>query len=414
MSSAPLRLFDATGVEIEYMLVDRETLAVLPQADRVLEAAAGEVVSEVEMGELAWSNELVLHVIELKTNGPARSLDDLLEPFERDVRRVNEILAQNGGRLMPTAMHPLMDPILDTRLWPHEHRAIYEAYDRIFDCKGHGWSNLQSLHVNLPFDGDDEFGRLHAAIRLVLPLLPALAASSPLVEGRFTKSLDNRLEFYRTNSQRMPSIAGSLVPEPVFSRAAYTRHILEPMYRDIAPHDPGGVLRDEFLNARGAIARFGRGSIEIRLIDVQECPRADLAVVLLVVGALRMLVDEDFSSFEHQQSFGEEDLAGLLRRTMAEGEHAPVHDREYLRALGVTQHATMRAGEIWQHLLEEVFALAGAPDESWRDILEEMLEQGTLASRIRDSLPEEPRREDILEVYTRLCDCLEEDELFRV
>ena len=69
-----LGLFEGYGVEIEYMLVDRETLVVLPQADRVLEVAAGEVVSEVEMGELAWSNELVLHVIELKTNGPARSL----------------------------------------------------------------------------------------------------------------------------------------------------------------------------------------------------------------------------------------------------------------------------------------------------------------------------------------------------
>ena len=36
--------------------------------------------------------------------------------------------------------------------------------------------------LNLPFSSDEEFGRLHAAIRLLLPLLPALAASSPLVE----------------------------------------------------------------------------------------------------------------------------------------------------------------------------------------------------------------------------------------
>ena len=34
-------LFSAFGIEIEYMIVDRETLSVLPVADKVLAAAAG-------------------------------------------------------------------------------------------------------------------------------------------------------------------------------------------------------------------------------------------------------------------------------------------------------------------------------------------------------------------------------------
>ena len=42
---APMHLFDAYGVELEYMLVDRETLAVAPICDRVLAAEAGEPVS---------------------------------------------------------------------------------------------------------------------------------------------------------------------------------------------------------------------------------------------------------------------------------------------------------------------------------------------------------------------------------
>jgi hypothetical protein len=62
-------LFEVTGIEIEYMIVDRETLAVRPIADLVLGADG-----ELELGSIACSNELVLHVIELKTNGPgARS-----------------------------------------------------------------------------------------------------------------------------------------------------------------------------------------------------------------------------------------------------------------------------------------------------------------------------------------------------
>src|SRR5690606_7705226 len=115
-----------------------------------------------------------------------------------------KILAPMGAMLMPTAMHPWFDPATETRLWPHEYSPVYETYNRIFGCQGHGWSNLQSMHVNLPFANDEEFARLHAAIRLALPILPALAASSPLVEGRVTGLADSRLDFYRFNSRRLP------------------------------------------------------------------------------------------------------------------------------------------------------------------------------------------------------------------
>ncbi len=60
----------------------------------------------------------------------------------------------------------------------------------------------------------------------MLPLLPGLAASSPLVEGRPTGLADNRLEFYRHNQRRLPELAGRIVPEPVYTRADYEREIL--------------------------------------------------------------------------------------------------------------------------------------------------------------------------------------------
>ena len=88
---------------------------------------------------------------------------------------------------MPSGMHPWMQPARETRLWPHESGPIHRAYDALFDCRRHGWANLQSMHVNLPFGEDltpdGEFARLHAAVRLVLPLLPALAASTPHHNG---------------------------------------------------------------------------------------------------------------------------------------------------------------------------------------------------------------------------------------
>src|SRR5690606_7503875 len=150
--SQPLHLFDAYGVELEYMLVDRRTLAVAPIVDRVLAAEAGEPVTELERGPIGWSNELAAHVLELKTAGPTTRLDaDKAAEFTRDLRRVDELAAAHGARVLPTAMHPLMDPARETTLWSHEGRPIYAAYDRIFGCSGHGWSNLQSCHLNLPF-----------------------------------------------------------------------------------------------------------------------------------------------------------------------------------------------------------------------------------------------------------------------
>src|SRR5678815_2316755 len=73
----PLRLFDAYGIEVEYMLVDGERLDVAPAADQLLESVAGEHTDEFENDTIAWNNELALHVIEFKCNGPRRSLSGL-------------------------------------------------------------------------------------------------------------------------------------------------------------------------------------------------------------------------------------------------------------------------------------------------------------------------------------------------
>ena len=329
-----LGLFEGFGIELEYMIVDAETLDVRPIADRVIEAEHGSVENEIERGPMAWSNELARHVIELKTNGPAPRLSGLAEGFAGEVERIDALLAPLGARLMPTAMHPWMDPTREFRIWPHGGRQIYEAFDRIFDCRGHGWANLQSAHLNLPFANDEEFGRLHAAVRAILPLLPALAASSPFVEGRHPGILDARLDVYRTNARRVPSVTGQVIPEPVFTRSGYEA-LLETIYADLAPLDPAGTLRHEWVNARGCIARFDRMALEIRLLDVQECPRADLAIAAAVSSTARALCDPAPAHQARLRSLETRRLAQLLARTTAEAESAKVDDREYLLALGL-------------------------------------------------------------------------------
>jgi gamma-glutamyl:cysteine ligase YbdK (ATP-grasp superfamily) len=408
MSSArPLGLFEGFGIELEYMIVDRCSLAVLPISDKVLEEAGGELIGEVEMGALSWSNELVLHVIELKTNGPAPKLAGLAESFAADVRRINALLEPLGGRLMPGAMHPWMDPGREMRLWPHDDGPIYQAYDRIFGCRGHGWANLQSMHVNLPFAGDAEFARLHSAIRLVLPLLPALAASSPVMDGRTTGLLDNRLEVYRHNQRRIPSIAAQVIPELVFSRAEYEERILRPMYRDIAAHDPQGVLQCEWLNSRGAIARFERSAIEIRVLDVQECPRADLAVASLVVAVVQALTEERWSTLAGQQRWPVPALERILLAAIRQGEDAVIEDEDYLELFGFSG-GSCRAADLWRQLAEAVLK----PEDEHRPALETIFEKGTLARRLLAALGENPGPGRLRETYGRLCDCLENGEMF--
>jgi gamma-glutamyl:cysteine ligase YbdK (ATP-grasp superfamily) len=434
----PLALWEGVGVEIEMMIVDAATLDVRPVADRLMGAAADVPgAAEVDRGVIAWSNELALHVLELKTNGPARTLDGLAAAFQDNVIEAEERLAELGCRLMPGGMHPWMDPEAELRLWPHEYTEVYRTFDRIFSCRGHGWANVQSTHVNLPFRGDDEFARLHEAVRLMLPLTPALAASSPFLDRAPGPALDNRLRAYRDNARRVPSVTGRVVPERVSSRTAYRTEILERIYRDLEPHDPEGVLRDEWVNARGAIARFGRGSIEIRLLDAQECPQADLAVAAAVVGAVRWLVEGPLSA-AGPPDVSHDALVDLLERTMVQGGATPVTDERYLDVLGLSGAGPLDARDVWRHLI----AAAGVgqrPDDAWAaGPLDTILHEGTLAERLRlaaglsarpaprstnvahaaqaaGSVAEAPESVDrgrLREVYGALCTCLRRGTMF--
>ena len=414
-----LGLFEAFGVELEYMIVDQHSLNVCPVTDRLIQAECGHIESEINLGRLSWSNELALHVVELKTSSPEAALCGLADEFHQHVQRINQHLAvlQPTARLMPSAMHPWMDPDREMQLWPHDYSVVYEAYNRIFDCRGHGWANLQSVHLNLPFDGDDQFGRLHAAIRLILPLLPGLAASSPVMNGQLTGLLDNRLQVYQSNSARIPSLAGRVIPEPVFTEEQYRQQIFQRMYDDIAPLDPDGVLQDEFLNSRGAIARFDRGSIEIRVIDIQECPAADLAILQTTVAVLKALCNEQWSTIHQQQQVAVQPLYQIFADSIRDANHAVIRDASYLSLFGYSDtQATV--GQLWHHL---VHTTSPSLDAGSTHALDVILQQGPLARRLQQRLqPEAARAAKDLSVessvmrstYQRLCECLQHNEVF--
>ena len=402
-----LHLFEGYGIEIEYMLVSIDDLAIMPASDRVLEALAGEVTNEAEVDAAAWSNELVLHVMELKNVDPVGTIAPLGDVFSGHVRRMNALLEPMGAMLMPGAMHPFMRPRDDTRLWPHEGREIYEAFDRVFDCRRHGWANLQSAQLNLSFGNDEEFGRLHAATRVLLPILAALAASSPVVEGELTTLASTRLEVYRTSGQKLPSVSGAVIPEAVFNQEEYEQRIYEKMYRELAPHDPEGTLRHPWLNARGAIPKFDKGALEIRVVDAQECPAADVAIAAATATVLKALVSETFADYGHQCSWETAALVEIFLATLRDAESAAIRNLDYLRLFGYPDRSGT-ANEVWLYLVETLSDAEGLDSPHLRLILEE----GPLSRRIVRALGKDPGREEIAAVYRTLCENLEGGESF--
>ena len=400
-------LFEVYGIELEYMLVSTDTFKVTPIVDLLLTKKNGSLTSDIENGKIAWSNELVAHVLELKTNGPTNDLNNLSENFHANVVEINELLKEFKVQLMPTASHPLMNPDTDTQLWKHSYSEVYALYNRIFNCKGHGWSNVQSTHINLPFFNDGEFEKLHAAVRIILPLIPGLCASSPILEGKNTGFKDTRLEYYKTNQKEIPEMTGKVIPENVFTKKDYHQTIFEPIQKAIKPFDTENILDHHFLNSRGAISRFDRNAIEIRLIDIQECPKADVAVCVLIIEVLKLLVNESVVSLEHQKKWEKEPLFDILNDAIKNGENSVITNLDYLQLFGLKEATNQQ--NVWKHLFNLV---KGTVNESHLEALNTILTQGTLATRILKAIDTDFSEANIKKVYTVLSVCLQKNEVF--
>jgi len=401
-------LFEVFGIELEYMLVRNSDIKVAPIVDQLMVAKSGAITSDIANGKIEWSNELVAHVVELKTNGPTDDLEDLDELFSENINEINKLLEPLDAKLWPTASHPLMHPDTEMKLWLHNYSKIYALYNRIFDCRGHGWSNVQSMHINLPFFNDVEFEKLHAAIRVLLPIIPALSASSPIFEGEATGFKDARLNVYKTNQKEIPEMAGKVIPEQVFTKKDYYRDIFEPINKAIKPHDVENILDHHFLNSRGAIARFDRNAIEIRVIDIQECPKADISIAILIIEVLKLMVSEELVSCQDQKSWHEDELFAIFNNVIKDAETTVITDLRYLNLFDIEEECT--AGEIWKKLYKRQQENISVKHQK---TIEFLLENGSLSTRILEAVGDDFSEGHLKEVYNRLGTCLAENKLFK-
>lgn len=398
-------LFSVLGLEIEYMLVDRNTLAVQPKSDEILKDLAGHLTNEVELGDIAISNELVMHVIELKNNGPQPINAPIAEHFQKAIQQLQPLLETRQLQLLPTGAHPWMNPLTETVRWPHGDKSIYQQYDTIFNCQGHGWSNLQSMHINLPFANDLEFKQLHNTIRLILPLIPALAASTPILDGQPTGLLDSRLNFYEKNQARIPAITGQMIPEFISSPAEYQLAILEPMYQAIRPFDTQGLLQFEWLNSRAAIPKFNYNAIEIRIVDSQECVSADMAIAEAI---FHILKDWSQSSQHLDEPMAIEPLKRIYDQAIHQGLDVLVDEVQLLEQWQLPARS-ISLRDAWSLLIERVSPSLSAHTQN---ILESILKHGNLSQRILQACHNDYSRSQLTKVYQQLSDCLLTNQFF--
>ena len=415
LAAQPYRAFEVCGLELEYALVDRD-LNRAPLAESALALLGGRPTSEVQLGAAGFTNEIVDHVLEVRTDIPLPGLVETEAVLVEALRRVGALLASRhgGARLLPTAMHPWLDP-RQAQLWKRSSRRVYETYARLFDTESHGWRNVQSCHVNLPLGTDAEAVALVNACALLVPYLPALAASSPMLEGELGPAVCNRLAHILTHQLKVPASQGELVPEYCESLAGYRRDIFGPMFAAIDALPDSKAIRGEFLNARAAVIKFSRQSLEVRVLDTQECVKLDVAIASFVRWSLAWLAGELQSGRLALPKHAL--LVKDLHATVQHGSQARVH-APYLDDLPRDEAGLSSVADLLRALLTRARTRVTPAEAPYMDLIASVIESGSLSERIAARLRPHQGNEDAFteaarRTYIELADCLLDNEPWR-
>jgi carboxylate-amine ligase len=385
------------GPEHEFSLVDEE-LGVLPIVDKVIKDFSGKITNFVELPTFTFGKELQLHVMEIKANEPFKSPLLFEETMQDAVETLMDFLWKKyRTSLLGTGMHPLLR-LDDTRVWSHRHKKIYEEYSRVFNLKQHGWLNIQSFHLNLPYAREKTAVTLHNLLSCLCAYLPAVSASSPIYESAMGPNVDNRLYFYKMNQREIPSVTGEVIPEPVTSFDQYRREVIGRYSRDLAEAGVGkALLFKEWVNSRGVIFRFDRSALEVRVMDEQECIKSDLALSCFIRAALRGLLSEEAEPLPHQL------LVEDFNAVVADGLNAKVRHPD-----GGT------ARQVYQHFFNLAMENASEDEAKYLWIVKKRIDEGNLSELIRGRVLRKAQRTDfkeaILSVYSKLIKCLSDNQ----
>jgi len=387
------RTLEVLGPEHEFSIVN-DALKALPIVDKVIKDFHGRVVNFVEQPKFTFGKELQLHVMEFKPNAPFKSPVEFEETMQEAVLTIQDFLQRRfHAHLLGTGMHPLLK-LDETGIWPHRHRQIYEAYSKIFNLRRHGWLNIQSFHLNLPYSNEKSAILLNNTLANMCPYLSAISASSPIYEGKFGERVDNRLYFYMQNQKEIPSVTGDVIPEYTSSFSEYKTNIIGKYSHDLSKAGADKlILNKEWVNSRGVIFRFDRRAIEIRIMDEQECIKSDVALSCLIRAALRGLLNREPEFLPHTV------LVQDLNTIMMNGLNACVHHPH-----GET------ARQVCKYYYDIALANASADEKKYLSIIQKRIECGNLSEILREKVEKKSQRTDlreaIIDTYSKLAESL--------
>ena len=133
-----------------------------------------------------------------------------------------------------------------------------------------------------------------------------------------------------------------------------------------------------------------------------------MAVLSVVIETVKALVKERFLVHESQMSWKTEPLVTLLDKCIEKGMDTIIDQAEYLRIFHIDS-ARISVRELWQHILQH---LPGSVNIKWKSAIDVILNKGNLAQRIVTAMHDDDSRDNLVRVYQRLADCLQENKVF--
>jgi carboxylate-amine ligase len=266
--------FDAStdftvGLEEEFALLDPRDLGLVSRFEELRDAAAIDpVLAESVAGELISSE------IEIRS-GPGENLAAARSAQREYRRRLFALAGEHGIALGATGTHPWSD-------YRKQHIIETEHYRLVEEGLGYvAWrNNTFSLHVHVGVRGADRAVLVCDRLRPVLPVLLAISANSPFLDGRDTRLHSARTQTFTRSFPRcgVPDAFGGFEPFAQYvDLLVRTDSIVEytQLWWSIRPH-------------------FSFGTVEVRICDAQStAAEADGLAALIVACVAQAARDVD-------------------------------------------------------------------------------------------------------------------------
>ncbi|HEX7289971.1 MAG TPA: YbdK family carboxylate-amine ligase [Conexibacter sp.] len=250
------------GLEEEFAILDPATLDLVPRFEQLRDAAeAGDPVLAASL-----AGELISSEIEIRS-GRGEDFAAAVAAQRDHRRRLFALASAHGLALGATGTHPWADyreqPNIDTE----HYRRVVEGLQYVARR-----NNTFSLHAHVGVRGADRAVQVCDRLRPVLPLLLAISANSPFVDG-----LDSGLHTARTQTFTK-SFPRCGVPD-AFGDWPRFRQYLDFLVRT------NSIV--EYTQVWWSIRpHLSFGTVEVRICDAQSTAAESEALAALIVGAV--------------------------------------------------------------------------------------------------------------------------------